>query len=932
MASTGSSPVTTAIVLLFIAALCGGGGYGLYYLIVDWIPNKISSSAQPFSPIQPEITVTNQLDLSYLPPSSLLSTDSTGKVVASGFNSSNLITSPNGIVSVKNIELTNLQSVDVLGTDAHGQIIISPLNITVPSVQQILEAFISPNSIPGLNAEGQIISFDYGPGTTANTVIVTGSDGTTSLASLEIAGNIAQIGAGNTANLQNTNITGNVQMWGNVSFLGNMLSILGTVSLSNGIIVGGNAMLSGDLAVSGSASVANGLTVTGNVTTLSNGLTVTGTSTLGGPSFFGGHSTFSGPSTFNSIAQLLGGMLTPFINASFLSTDGNGNVIASKVNLTSLGAITYNFVPDVIGNFNVSGTTMTAALNITSGFAFGTYDFATVGSNGLLIPGSGSTTAVAGQLAKYTPGRGLVAKVYQVNPPPTGSFDFATFDSSGNLITGEGVEFPDINTNGPLVKYSATVVSTAGGPVGGVVQSIMSLIDPAPNNYAVRVPAQDSGPSIANSNNIGISLWNEVEALGAIMGIDFMVGETVTNPGARIVSQNDGGGNSGNHLLFATTPNSGTTLPVTRMNITSSGAVIIGSNQLPTTQCGIGYVMSPTATAGVFNCTLIVGGNQLPASPCSPGQVVGSSSTSGQLTCGTDIGGVNYPVVAPGTASSLANYGLTMSPTGTPQWSSVVQKLLITTNGTAVTIPENWSVLSWSIWAGGGGGASASADTFTCYGGGGGAGGGYIANIFPVPISGTTFSYTIGSGGVGGGVTGTAPTAGGTTSITYNSAVFSAAGGAAATGTITSGSGTSGSNSAVPSGFLALSGATGNGGSGTSCAFNAGLCSNPTVGSSFGAFSGGAVEIGGSLASASITQTYGGSGGAGFDGNSQSWSTVLVGRFSTAGFVASTPGSGAGGGGGTCIMVVPVSTAGNTDLSAGANGGSGGIMIEYLQL
>lgn len=182
------------------------------------------------------------------------------------------------------------------------------------------------------------------------------------------------------------------------------------------------------------------------------------------------------------------------------------------------------------------------------------------------------------------------------------------------------------------------------------------------------------------------------------------------------------------------------------------------------------------------------------------------------------------------------------------------------------TVPCNVSALTIQVYGGGGGagggGGGSNGGLFNTRGGGGGGGGAYTTISINV-VPGSTFSYSIGSGGCGGsnggdGSGGGNGSAGGNTSFSGTAAGgvpvnLVANGGARGTG----GSGTGGSNGSGGAGGTASGGSTNTSGT----AGSSGSGANGGAGGSGGGPSGGA---GGASTAASGNQ-YGGAGAGGGD-------------------------------------------------------------------
>jgi hypothetical protein len=217
----------------------------------------------------------------------------------------------------------------------------------------------------------------------------------------------------------------------------------------------------------------------------------------------------------------------------------------------------------------------------------------------------------------------------------------------------------------------------------------------------------------------------------------------------------------------------------------------------------------------------------------------------------------------------------------------------LTAPGTSTFIvPAGVTTLTVECWgAGGAGGGTAGNDTAA---GGGGGGGGYSINTIPV-VSGSSISYTIGSGGIGAKTNGVN---GGSTSFST----------VAANG----GFGGSQGNSSIGAGGAGGTGATYNGGNGAN-----GILSNRGGGGggSAGSTSNGNSATNGNGAAAVTNGAAGGNGGVGSVFNLFG----LVINFGANGSAGANPGGGGGGG-----------DNGDLNLSGlGGNGGNGQIRVTY---
>ena len=239
----------------------------------------------------------------------------------------------------------------------------------------------------------------------------------------------------------------------------------------------------------------------------------------------------------------------------------------------------------------------------------------------------------------------------------------------------------------------------------------------------------------------------------------------------------------------------------------------------------------------------------------------------------------------------------------------------------AYTVPRPITV-DYLIAAGGGGGGAG-------IGGGGGAGGILTANDYTAP-TGTPLTVTIGAGGTGG-TGGENPSRGGDGgNSSFNGIAAAGGGGGGAYVTFYPNTGGSGGGRGAADSGSAASGTSGQGNAGGISSGNgwngAGGGGGGAVGGNAGGY-GGAGGAGGIGLQSAITGTaiyYGGGGGGG-------------GR---TGIPAGAGGSGGGGAG----SISGVGTAGtantgggggaggyNGDMQAGGNGGSGVVIIRYLE-
>lgn len=221
------------------------------------------------------------------------------------------------------------------------------------------------------------------------------------------------------------------------------------------------------------------------------------------------------------------------------------------------------------------------------------------------------------------------------------------------------------------------------------------------------------------------------------------------------------------------------------------------------------------------------------------------------------------------------------------------------TNSGSWTCPAGVTSIKIEAWGGGGGGGFAT--TTNKSSGGGGGGGAYRSSNTIAVTPGSTYFYSVGSGGFGGSVGGTAAANGNlsclSTAINCGGTILTSAGGGVAGGSVTTAVGGAG-------------GAGGNTGVFTSTSFNGGNGAAGNPGNSgFGGGGGGGAgttSIGGNA-----TAQTGGTGGTTGGGNGGN------GANNTAGANGISIGGGGAGG-----------NKQNTD-NAGGTGGTGQIRITY---
>ena len=255
--------------------------------------------------------------------------------------------------------------------------------------------------------------------------------------------------------------------------------------------------------------------------------------------------------------------------------------------------------------------------------------------------------------------------------------------------------------------------------------------------------------------------------------------------------------------------------------------------------------------------------------------LTGSCTPSSQIFSNVAITEVGNATI---TVTISCPYSITQTTPGTYSW----------------TVPNGVTSATIDAWGAGGGGGGAN---YAVRGGSGGGGGEFRSSTVTV-TPGSTYSYTVGTGGVGG--TASPQTNGGNgTSTTFNTTTVVANGGGGAI-TSTGVAGTGGTGGTGTTGYSGAVGATissgNNGGGGGSSAGNL------------------ANGVAGSTSTGGTAPTGGGNGGGG---------GITQGTTVIAGSSGSTPGGGGGGG----------SSYGNPP--GGANGGKGAdgkITITYSAL
>ncbi|MBC7696449.1 MAG: T9SS type A sorting domain-containing protein [Burkholderiales bacterium] len=217
---------------------------------------------------------------------------------------------------------------------------------------------------------------------------------------------------------------------------------------------------------------------------------------------------------------------------------------------------------------------------------------------------------------------------------------------------------------------------------------------------------------------------------------------------------------------------------------------------------------------------------------------------------------------------------------------SLAQTTTVTLTASGTFIPPcGVSTITVECWGGGGGGGGGF--TGNADGGGGGGGGGFTINTSVGVISGTSYNYTVGTGGTGGGSQSTG-VKGGTTTAVFGTTTVTATGGNGGTGA-TSSTGTF------------------NGGTGGTGTFTGGTGGNGTGSNSGGGGEGASSSangVSGSLQAGGSSAGNGGDGPVGFTSNTGS-----------PGSNGNAPGGGASGG---------------TETEIGGTGGRGEIRISYI--
>jgi len=371
-----------------------------------------------------------------------------------------------------------------------------------------------------------------------------------------------------------------------------------------------------------------------------------------------------------------GGIRTNLPNADFLGSDSNGNLIASRftyANLSAVGSvtITQTFVPNVFGDFNVSGTIRTSVLKLLS--VSTDFDLIRVSSDGSLVPDNAAAVRTANKIVKYdgsgsldtvslTASSTVLATTYKISGLSGTAFDYLGVDATGTVTKKNAFSAP---TPSALIKYDSTSAVNANSFVSTPPSGTYGLKSTFSTNTAT--PTNSSVPA-------GILISNNVGGSNSMTAIDFATFTVSGNPAVRtrMVVKDDG--NCGGNIDFiVSTGCSGPSLG-SAMTISSSRKVTISGNSMPQTACATSQILT-ASSSGTLSCSTTVGGNTLPSLQCAAGQVL-TASSAGTLSCGTSVGGNTLPssqcavgqilsASSSGTLSCTTKVGGTSLPTTT---------------------------------------------------------------------------------------------------------------------------------------------------------------------------------------------------------------------------------------------------------------------------
>lgn len=281
------------------------------------------------------------------------------------------------------------------------------------------------------------------------------------------------------------------------------------------------------------------------------------------------------------------------------------------------------------------------------------------------------------------------------------------------------------------------------------------------------------------------------------------------------------------------------------------------------------------------------------------------TGAGGKAACATTIT-VTAPAVVQNSSPTIVNF----TNVGTTQW----------------TVPSGVISVNYLVVAGGGGGGSSY---WGGAGGGGGAGGFRTGTLSAT--SGASLTVTVGAGGTGGLSDGTHSTAG---SNSVFSSITSTGGGLGDDNpTPAPGNGGSGGGARGKSATAGGTGTTGQGNNGGTQVNSpdvfiaAGGGGAGAVGGNNNSTTGGVGGAGSASSISGASVTYAGGGGGGARGDYTASGSVGAGGGGAGGFgaagTAGTANTGGGGGGGG-------RHSNNTTDFAGANGGSGIVIISYM--
>jgi hypothetical protein len=331
-----------------------------------------------------------------------------------------------------------------------------------------------------------------------------------------------------------------------------------------------------------------------------------------------------GGGSTNNVAYFSGG--TTLAGTNNLFWDNTNVQLGIGTNAPSAGVTSYSTVPatqfkaaGVAPAFTFSNTLLSPTLGCVFGLATGSGSFVTGTAAGDMAIANQSTVAGAIVFGTGTTERmrmtsagtfsiGNTNTTYKLDVTGTGRFTGAltalqgVFRNSGvpaiqairdlNVVSvgpaGQGIEFGALNGTTPTA--SAAIYGTLNNPAttgtlvfqtltAGTLTSKMFIDSSGNVGIGTTSPAEILDIFGSSSTGVKIKIKNNTDGLDNVKysGIDFVAGSDNGTSAIRSYRTNSGA-NFETALAFLTNPSGGTTTPVERMRINSSGNVLIGIN------------------------------------------------------------------------------------------------------------------------------------------------------------------------------------------------------------------------------------------------------------------------------------------------------------------------------------------------------------------